>query len=338
MSETVNMSLGDMRDLAERVLRHHGVSDAHAEGIAEVLTAGERDGCAAHGLYRVLGCIDTLKAGKVSPTAMPVIEQVAPALLRVDAQGAFYPLAHQRGLPTFIDMVKRQGMGAMSINHCVHFSALWVDIEPLVEAGLVVQAYTPSHAWVTPYGGKTPLLGTNPLAFGWPRPGGQPFIFDFATSAIARGEISLHERAGKPLPEGWGLDREGQPCTDAAAVLAGAMLPFGGHKGSALSIMIELMAGPLIDDMTSQASLAFDGGKGNTLPMGGVLYVAFDPVRFLGDHAGDAFARAEQLFDDIQAQGARLPSQRRYAARTEHLRSGRVTLPKALIDEIQALL
>lgn len=338
MSDTITLSLGDARALAVRVLRHHGISDVHAECIAEVLMAGERDGCAAHGLYRLLGCIRTFENGKVSPTAVPTIEQLAPSLLRVDAHGAFYPLAHKQGVPAFIDMVKRQGMAAMSINHCVHFSALWVDIEPLVEAGLVVQAYTPSHAWVTPHGGKKPLLGTNPMAFGWPRPNGQPFIFDFATSAIARGEISLHERAGKPLPEGWGVDSEGNPSMDASEVLAGAMLPFGGHKGSALSIMIELIAGPLIDDMTSQASLAFDGGQGDTLPMGGVLYVAFDPTRFLGARAGDAFARAEQLLDDIQAQGARLPSQRRYAARTKHLKEGHITLSKALLADIQALM
>lgn len=337
MTETVGLTLDEVRTLAVQVLRRHGVSEAHAEGIADVLAASERDGCAAHGLYRLLGCVETLSAGKVSPTALPIIEEVAPSLLRVDAQGAFYPLSHQRALPVFIDMVRTQGMGALAIRHCVHFAALWCDIEPLVAAGLVVQAYTPSHAWVTPHGGKRPLLGTNPIAFGWPRPSGHPFIFDFATSAIARGEISLHQRAGKPLPEGWGIDRNGTPSTDAEAVLAGAMLPFGGHKGSALSMMVELIAGPLIDDMTSQESLAFDGGKGHTLPMGGVLIVAFDPRRFLGDHAEAAFTRAEALFADVQADGARLPSQRRYAARAKHLETGVIEVPRALYDELQAL-
>ena len=82
-------------------------------------------------------------------------------------------------------------IAALGINRCVHFSALWADIEPLTDAGLVALACTPSHAWVTPAGGSKPLFGTNPLAFGWPRAGQPAFIFDFATSAVARGEIEL---------------------------------------------------------------------------------------------------------------------------------------------------
>lgn len=86
-----------------------------------------------------------------------------------------------------------------------------------------------------------------------------------ATSAAARGEIQLHQRSGKALPEGWGIDSQGQPTTDAAEVLNGAMLTFGGHKGSALAAMVELLAGPLIGDMTSAESLAWDNGAGGLL-------------------------------------------------------------------------
>ncbi|MBZ4261333.1 Ldh family oxidoreductase, partial [Mycobacterium tuberculosis] len=102
----------------------------------------------------------------------------------------------------------------------------------------------------------------NPIAFGWPRQDKPPFIVDMATSAAARGEIQLHQRAGKALPEGWGIDSQGRPTTDAAEVLNGAMLTFGGHKGSALAAMVELLAGPLIGDMTSAESLAWDNGAG----------------------------------------------------------------------------
>lgn len=169
----------------------------------------------------------------------------------------------------------------MAVNRCVHFSALWVEVEALTEAGLVALATTPSHAWVAPAGGRKPIFGTNPIAFGWPRPDGPPFVFDFATSAVARGEIQLHERAGKPIPLGWGVDEQGEPTTDASAALRGAMLTFGGHKGSALAAMVELLAGPLIGDLTSAESLAYDEGSRSS-PYGGELLIAIDPRRMLG--------------------------------------------------------
>uniref|UniRef100_UPI0034D252A5 Ldh family oxidoreductase n=2 Tax=Enterobacter TaxID=547 RepID=UPI0034D252A5 len=162
-----------------------------------------------------------------------------------------------------------------------------------------------------------------------------PFIFDMATSAAARGEIQLHQRAGKPIPEGWGIDSDGQPTTDPQAVLDGAMLTFGGHKGSALAAMVELFAGPLIGDMTSAESLAWDNGAGG-LPYGGELILALDPQRFLGAEAGTHLARAETLFSGMQAQGARLPGERRYLARERSELHG-LDVSRGLYDEICAL-
>ncbi|PZU58153.1 MAG: oxidoreductase, partial [Sphingobium sp.] len=177
--------------------------------------------------------------------------------------------------------------------------------------------------------------GTNPIAFGWPRPGGDPFVFDFATSAVARGEIELHRRAGKPIPEGWTIDAQGHPTTDAEAGLAGALLTFGGHKGSALSAMVELIAGPLIGDMTSAESLAHDDGA-KASPYGGELIIAIDPAGFLGAAAAEHMQRAEALFDGITGQGARLPSQRRFAARLRTPDQG-CRIPRALYEELAAL-
>ncbi len=306
------------------------------QAVAATVLAGERDGCASHGLYRLLGCVHSLKAGKVVADAEPEVFDQAPAIVRVDARGGFSRLAFQAGLPALLAKTRDCGIAALAINHCVHFSALWVEIEALVDAGLVALACTPSHAWVAPAGGNRPVFGTNPIAFGWPRAGHAPFVFDFATSAIARGDIELHRRAGKPIPEGWGIDAEGRPSTDAAAVLQGAMLTFGGHKGSALAAMVELIAGPLIGDLTSAESLAFDSGSQSS-PYHGELIIALDPQRFLGSACEQHLARAEALFDSIQGQGARLPSQRRYQARARSAEQG-VQIPQALYDDLKALI
>src|SRR5699024_9730683 len=133
------------------------------------------------------------------------------------------------------------------------------------------------------------------------RQGKLPYVFDFATSASARGDISLYKMAGKPTPEGWGLDRNGQPTTDAAAILTGSMLTFGGHKASALATMIELLAGPLIGDMTSRESMTFDAGH-KAAPCHGEFIVAFDPQLLSGDGAAND-ARAEALFAAFSDQG-----------------------------------
>ncbi|MFH5067514.1 Ldh family oxidoreductase [Enterobacter cloacae complex sp. 2024EL-00215] len=334
--EMVNLSLAEAYALAHRVLHGNGFSEAHAAVVAKNVTHGERDGCASHGLWRLLGIVATLHKGKVSPDAEPVITDTAPAIVKVDAGGAFSLLAFERALPLLMEKARHSGMAALAINRCVHFSALFADVEPLTDAGLVALATTPSHAWVAPAGGTKPLFGTNPIAFGWPRGDKPPFIFDMATSAAARGEIQLHQRAGKAVPEGWGIDRDGQATTDAQAILDGAMLTFGGYKGSALAAMVELLAGPLIGDMTSAESLAWDNGAGG-LPYGGELILALDPDRFLGTDAARHLARAETLFIGMQQQGARLPGERRYFSRERTIREG-VNITHSLFRDISSLI
>ncbi len=334
-AETVSLSIGEVFDLAVRILTGAGLSLDHAQAVARALTAGERDECASHGLYRLPGCVMTIKSGKMSLDAEPVIEDVSPALVRADAGYAYSLLAFERAAPLLVAKAKKVGVAALVINNCFHFSALWPEIEHLTQQGVAALAMTPSHSWVAPAGGKRGLLGTNPIAFGWPRPGPNPYVFDFATSAIARGDMALHDIAGKPIPEGWGVDSEGQPTTSARAALDGAMLTFGGHKGSALSTMIELMAGPLIGDLTSRESMAFDDGA-KAAPMHGELILAFDPDLMGGGNPQANADRAEALFAAFADQGARLPSQRRFAARERSLKNG-VRVPKVLFDQIEAL-
>lgn len=331
-----HMSLEEATALAEAVLKGQGFSQEQTRALTQAVIAGQRDECHSHGLYRLLNCATTLAAGKVVADAQPEVHDQAPGIVRVDAKGGFSQLAFEAGLPLLATKARTQGIAALTINHCVHFSALWVEIEAITELGLVALACNPSHAWVAPAGGSRPLLGTNPLAFGWPRPHGKPpFIFDFATSAVARGDIELHRRENQPLPADWGIDRWGRPSRDAAAILDGAMLPFGGHKGSALATMIELIAGPLIGDFTSAESLAHDDGAGAS-PYHGELILAMDPARFLGEAAGQHMARAETLFSSIIEQGARLPSQRRYEAR-ERTRTEGITIPETLYQELMQL-
>lgn len=334
-ADGVRLTLDELRDLARGKLRAAGLSADHADAVAGTMVAGERDGCTSHGIYRLLVAAGSVRSGVVVPDAVPVLTEPAKALIRVDGGGGFAQLAFERGLPLLVRKARDHGIAALALNRVVHFAALWPEVEALAEQGLVALAVTANHAWVAPAGGTKPVFGTNPIAFGWPRPGRDPFIFDFATSAVARGEIELRRRAGEAVPDDWGYAPDGQPTTDAAAMLAGAMRVFGGHKGSALAAMVELLAGPLIGDLTSVESIALDAGRGGS-PMGGELIVAIDPHAFLGEALHAHLQRAEAMFAAIEDQGARLPSARRYAARRKSLADG-VTIAAGLYRDISKI-
>jgi delta1-piperideine-2-carboxylate reductase len=334
--DTVTLSLDEVYQLSVRVLASNGMADDHARAIARVITAGQRDECHSHGIYRLLVCVRSLRDGKLVGDAKPQISELSPAIVRVDAGFGYSQLAFELGSKILVEKARKIGIAALAINHCFHFSALWPEVEAIAEQGLAALAMTPSHSWVAPAGGTKPVFGTNPIAFAWPRPRQFPFVFDFATSAIARGDIELHRRAGKDIPLGWAVDDAGQPTTDPAAALKGAMLTFGGHKGSALSAMVELLAGPLLGDLTSLESQKFDEGVGAT-PCHGELVLAFNPEIFAAGKQADGERYAEAMFDAIVGQGARLPSQRRFEARVRSEANG-VQVSAQLYADVQALI
>lgn len=335
MEHDITLSLDQAQALSRRILHNAGFGPGHVEAITRSVVAAQRDECHSHGLYRLLGCVETARRGGLDPQAVPEVIDHAPGIVKVDARYGSSLLAFEQGLAPLREKAERNGIAVLAINHCFHFSALWSEVEAISELGLAGLAMNPTHAFVAPAGGVRALLGTNPFAFSWPRPGGNPYTFDFATSVVARGEIELHRRAGDSIPEGWALDDQGQPTTDPTAALEGAMLPFGGHKGSALSTMIELLAGPLIGDALSHETHAANE-EGTGRPCHGELVIALSPRAFLGEQHEAGLLHAERLFEEMLGQGARLPSQRRFEARVRSLESG-VSIPAALYRELQAL-
>ena len=314
------LSYDQLHALLTGVLRAGGYSAAHAAAIAHTMSQAERDQCRSHGIYRLAGVLKSRRAGLATGEKAPVISDAADRpITKIDAGGEFAPLASAQGLPLLAVKARRYGLAALAINNCLHLAALWPEVEALAHQGLGALALCPSNAYVAPAGGIRKLFGTNPLAFGWPTGDDCPYVFDFATSVIARGEVELYRLDNKPLPDGWGIDRDGQPSNDAAAVLdGGALLPFGGYKGSAIATMIELLAAVWIGDLLSSESSEADGGRG-LAPLHGELIIALDPAAF---GAVDYASHSRALLDAIREQGARLPSQRRYAARASAVSRG----------------
>ena len=332
MNESVRMTLDEVHALATDAFLANGGSPAQSRAVADTVTAAERDECRSHGLFRVPGYVASIRSGKVNAGAEPKAERLAPGVVKVDGCNGFAPLALEVGREPLIERARELGIAALAVTNTHHFAALWPETEALAERGLVGFAYVAAMSYVAPAGGTKPLYGTNPMSFAWPRGGGRPpLVFDQASSASARGEIMIHQRDGKPIPEGWGIDAAGNPTTDPAAALAGAQLPFGGYKGASIALMIELLAGALVGDLFSFEASEVDPGDGGP-PRGGELVIAIDPAKLSA--GGDPLRHAEALFARIlEQEGARLPSDRRYAARQRTPLEG-VTIPRSLYDTI----
>lgn len=330
----IHLSLDAVHNLASTCLKTHGCDAENAAAVADTITTAERDGAASHGLFRLPGYVATLKSGKVNGVARPTMRTLSPGVLQLDGDGGFAPFAHQQSREPFAECARTQGIAALAIINTYHFSALWAEVEPLAAQGLCVFAFTAFKPAVAPAGGSKPLFGTNPMAFGWPRPGGNPVVFDQASAAMAKGEVMIAARDGHELPMGVGVDANGTPTTDPNAILKGSLLPFGGHKGSCIAMMVELLVAGLIGESFSFEAAARDNNDGGP-PQGGELMIAMDPDRF-GDANGWA-RHADGLFEEMTAQeGVRLPADRRYGIRQRTLKEG-VTIPESLHTTIMEL-
>jgi delta1-piperideine-2-carboxylate reductase len=332
MADTVRLTLDEIRTLSTEVCIANGMSSSNAEVIADVVTQAEADGTHSHGLFRIPGYISPMKNGRVDGQAVPEVTDVSPGLVAVDSNNGFAPPAIVAGRPLAIEKAKSQGIAAMGLRNNCNLNALWWDVEPFGDAGLIALAMSTSRSLVAPWGGDTALFGTDPLAFACPRAGKPPMVFDFATSAAARGEIMVAAREGHAIPEGWALDKNGNATTDPAAALEGVQLPFGAHKGNAIMIMVELLAAGLtggnfcFEAQEQFAAFGGDSGPSNA----GEIIILMDPS---GYHDG-FLTRVEGLFERIAAQdGTRIPGDRRYANRARSATDG-VECPAALYQQI----
>ena len=315
-NSTIDLSLAEIFELSKAVLLKHGANEENADAIANTVTTAERDGSLSHGLFRIPGYVTGLKSKKVDGTAQPEIEEVTPIVFRCDAKGGYAPIAHQYSLPPLIAAAKKFGLAAVSIQRSHHFAALWPEVEKIAEAGLVGLTTVSYLPWVAPAGGKTPIFGTNPMGFAWPRAGNNSVVIDMATSSMAMGEVMIAARDGHEVPLGTGLSPSGELTTDAAEIAKGVLLPFGGHKGSAIALMVELLSGPMVGETFSYETQENDNADDGPA-RGGQFILAMSPDILSGKGSGkDYNSQTERFFEKYEAiDGARLPGARRHKNR-----------------------
>lgn len=333
-SDKVQLSFIELRDLLARIFERHGTSPRVAAILADNCASAQRDGSDSHGVFRIPGYLSSLASGWVNGQAEPAVEDVGPSFVRVDAAGGFAQPALDAARDLLMEKARASGMALLAIRNSHHFAALWPDVEPFAREGLVALSFVNSMTCVVPHGGHSALFGTNPIAFAAPRQGGQPLVFDLATSAIAHGDVQIAAREGRLLPAGYGVDADGQPTRDPKAILeGGALLSFGGYKGSALSMMVELLAAALTG---GNFSFEFDWSAhpGAQTPWTGQLLIVIDPDR----GATRPFAeRCEALITRMAEAGQeRQPGDRRYRQRSRAEREG-ISLDAAELARLRAL-
>ncbi|MFT5504777.1 MAG: delta1-piperideine-2-carboxylate reductase [Gammaproteobacteria bacterium] len=331
----ISLTLTEAHDLAMRCLINNGCNEENAHAAAHRMIQAEGDLCHSHGLFRMPWYCAGVKSGRANGHSKPRIEQIAPAVIRVDGDRGFAPLGQQMGHRPLVDCARKNGIASMAFVNMFHIAAMWPEVEKLADEGLCAFAFTASYPYVAPAGGMKPVYGTNPMGFGWPRKDAPPLVFDQASSSMARGEIQIAARDGHSVPETAGIGPNGETTTDPNVVLEGAQLGFGDYKGAALAMMIELLAGALIGEFLSIESIEDDDGKGGP-PKGGELIIAMDPTKF-GDPEG-FLARGEKLFEAVLAQeGTRLPGARRFENRALTQQTG-IQIPQSLHETILVLL
>lgn len=331
----VRVPFNELVSLLTSVFSHHGTSDTVAAALAHNCASAQRDGSDSHGVFRIPGYLSTLASGWVDGQAEPVVTDCAPGFVAVDAGNGFAQPALEAGRELLLDKVRQNGIALMAIRNSHHFAALWPDVEPFARQELVALAVVNSMACVVPAGGRKPLFGTNPISFAAPRSGHDPLVFDLATSAIAHGDVQIAAKEGRQLPDGYGVDADGQPTRDPQRILdGGALLPFGGYKGSALSMMVELMAAALTG---GNFSFEFDwsGHPGAKTPWTGELLIVIDPSKGAGSNFADRTESLVQAMADAGQQ--RQPGDRRYRQRAEAEQLG-VAIDHADLDYLKRLL
>jgi (2R)-3-sulfolactate dehydrogenase (NADP+) len=333
--DDVRLSLAQAEDLVAEVLQANGACSAAARSTAVALVAAEADGQAAHGLSRVSSYALQVRSGKVNGAAVPALTRPAPAVVRVDAGLGFAYPAIDLAIETLVPTARSQGIALAAIHHSHHFGQVGAHAERLAAAGLVALVFGNTPKAMAFYGGRTPMLGTNPLAFAAPLPHGEaPLVIDLALSVAARGKIIAAQKANKSIPDSWAVDAQGQPTTDPTAALAGTLAPIGGAKGGALALMVEILGAALTAGAFGWEATSFFEAEGKAPDMGH-LFIAIDP----GPASGNGFAaRMAVLAEAMRADPAvRLPGSRRLTARAAAAREG-LRISAALHAEIRGLL
>ena len=324
----------ELERMMASALRRSGATESMARATARALAAAEMEGLPSHGASRIPQYCGHVRNGRANGSAVPAVVRDSRAACLVDARGGLAFEACGLAVRETVRRAREFGVSFASVANSNHFGVAAYHLEPVAEAGLVGLAFGNSPAAMPAWGGRRALFGTNPVAAVFPRRAGPPLVIDVSLSAVARGKIMVAARDGKPIPEGWAVDKEGRPTTDAKAALEGSMLPAGGAKGAMLALTVELLACALSGAAFGFESDSFFAEEGKPTRIG-QAFLAIDPGALAGREV--FLERVETLVGAmLDDPGVRLPGARRVAQR-EKARAAGIAVPAELLARIRAL-
>jgi len=324
-----------LSEMVERILARQGVPASHAGAQARLFIGAQMRGTASHGLLRLRRLVERLKAGLAAAGETGRQEWTARSFLSVDGQRGLGPAVALAALDAVMPRARETGIAIAAIRNAEHLGAIAFYADYVARQGLTVIALTISEALVHPFGGRKAMIGTNPIAIGVPATP-EPLVLDMATSLVSMGKIHDHANRGAALPEGWALDADGNPTTDAARARDGAIAPFGGAKGYALGLAFEVLVASL-----AQSAIGRDvrGTLDSRHPSNkGDLFIVIAPP-----HAEAAKALVTEYLGAVRAsppadanRPVLIPGDRAHAARDRSKAEG-VTLDDGLWEDLKKL-
>lgn len=297
--------LDEIEQTTRAALERHGAAPWIATEVARAVRKAEAVGNRICGLYYLESYCQQLKTGRVSGSAEPVVTQPRPGTIAVDARFGFAQPAFSRGLPLAIRAARENGIASLAIGHAHTCTSLGYFTEQIARAGLIGLGLTNASPIVAPPGGKTRVIGTNPIAFSVPDgKGGIAMQFDQSTTTVALGKITMAKAAGENIPEGWAVDADGQPTTDPEAALGGSLVSMGGYKGWGFGLMAELLAAGMTGGVVSRDVKPLKAPEGPPHDLG-QYYLLIDP-----GNAPEFFDRLQNVAQGVaEDEGARMPGQ-----------------------------
>ncbi|HEV8638095.1 MAG TPA: Ldh family oxidoreductase [Chloroflexota bacterium] len=329
-----------LHELGEAVFRAAGASPENAARVTEALVDANLAGHDSHGVQHIPGYVRSIKEGLIVADARPAVLRETPVTALVGGGWTFGQVAAEYATRCAVGKAKQAGMAAVGVVQVNHVGRLGEYAEIAAREGVIALiaagGFAEERGQAVPFGGARAALGTNPIAMGFPTGRGEPMFLDFATTAVAAGKIAVARAKGLPLPEGALVDREGRPTTDPNAYYdGGALLPFGGHKGYALSMAVEFL-GRVV---TGSETFATEGRGGPYFARSGTMILAFDPGAFGPSEAyrrrSDAtIARIKAVPPAAGFQEVLVPGEPEQRSRLERQRDG-IPLPAATWEAIR---
>ncbi len=330
--------VGRLEGFIAAVFEAVGAKRDHVATMAQRLIEADLRGRTGHGLMRVRPFAERVIAGGVNLDPTISLFHETPVSALVDGDNGLGPVVMTHAAETAIAKAQASGLAWVGTRNSNHAGAAGVYPALALRAGLgaIYMAVAAGNV-MPPWGGVERLLGTNPMAVAIPAGDEVPFQLDIATTVASHGTIRVRAAAGEPLPEGWVVDRDGEPITDPDRVDEGFLMPIGGYKGSGLNVMIGLMAG-VMNGAAFGSDVVGRSQPPDTPTNTGQTIIVFRPDLFAP--AGELRAEMDRKLREMRSSGeagaaVRLPGERAVEVEAEQRRIG-IPVPEPLLADLRS--